>query len=415
MTGQHVQFRRYLSENFDSYLKILERMVDINSFTANAEGVNRLGDFTDQTFAELEFVPNRFRSSNGTYGDHLVLSRRGRRGKNGPSLALVSHLDTVFPADEERRNDFHWRPEGDRIYGPGTVDIKGGTLIIFMMLSLLRHEARNLFEDVNWTILLNASEEVLAQDFGSLCREHIPDDALACLVFEGGRIKRHRFAAVTSRKGRFTWRIESKGRAAHAGSSHTKGANAVVQLARTLSRVAELTDPKRQITFNVATVAGGTVINRVPHQAVASGEARAYLPEVLDEGAEQLSQLAQEVDVISAKDGYPCKLEIEVSEKWAPWPPNEGSERLLGIWQHAGEELGVEVRGESRGGLSDGNQTWDFVPTLDGLGPAGGNAHCSERSDDGSKDQEFVWRESFVPKCMLNTVAIMELIRESGK
>ena len=52
-----------------------------------------------------------------------MLTRRGRWAK---SIALVSHLDTVFPPEEEARNGFHWQPDGDRIYGPGTHDIKGG-------------------------------------------------------------------------------------------------------------------------------------------------------------------------------------------------------------------------------------------------------------------------------------------------
>jgi glutamate carboxypeptidase len=48
--------------------------------------------------------------------------------------------------------------------------------------------------------------------------------------------------------------------------------------------------------------------------------------------------------------------------------------------------------------------------TLDGLGPSGENAHCSERSEDGSKEQEYVLASSFVPKAVLNTVAIIGLI-----
>jgi glutamate carboxypeptidase len=69
---------------------------------------------------------------------------------------------------------------------------------------------------------------------------------------------------------------------------------------------------------------------------------------------------------------------------------------------------------EERGGLSDGNPLWDFVPTLDGLGPWGENDHCSERSADGKKLPEFVEISSFVPKAALNTVAILNLAEEAG-
>ena len=61
-------------------------------------------------------------------------------------------------------------------------------------------------------------------------------------------------------------------------------------------------------------------------------------------------------------------------------------------------------------GLSDGNLTWQTIPTIDGLGPAGGNSHCSERSPDGSKEQEYVTVSSYVPKALLNVMAIKKLI-----
>ena len=82
---------------------------------------------------------------------------------------------------------------------------------------------------------------------------------------------------------------------------------------------------------------------------------------------------------------------------------------LASVWQQAGEELGLRISPEERGGLSDANLIWDAVPTLDGLGPWGDNDHCSERSADGSKVPEFVEVSSFVPKAALNVTAILKL------
>jgi glutamate carboxypeptidase len=95
-----------------------------------------------------------------------------------------------------------------------------------------------------------------------------------------------------------------------------------------------------------------------------------------------------------------------------PWPRNPQTERLLGVWQATARDLGYQANPEERAGLSDGNYFWAELPTLDGLGPAGGNAHCSERSADGSKDQEYVLRASFVPKALLNTMAILRLLAQ---
>ncbi len=69
----------------------------------------------------------------------------------------------------------------------------------------------------------------------------------------------------------------------------------------------------------------------------------------------------------------------------------------------------------SPGGLSDSNYHFHHLPCVDGLGPAGGSAHCSERSDDGTKTQEFINKKAIVPKMAINTLAIIELIKNSNK
>jgi acetylornithine deacetylase/succinyl-diaminopimelate desuccinylase-like protein len=176
--------QEHFSLNLPDYLAALRQMVEINSFTAHAAGVNELGQVTATLFAQLGFKAEFVQSAIAHYGKHLVLTRNGRANQ---TIGLVSHLDTVFPAEEEQRNSFHWREEGDRIYGPGTVDIKGGTVLIYMMLDALRTHAPEQFEAINWVILVDASEEAEAEDFGQLCIDRLEGpDTLACLIFEGG-------------------------------------------------------------------------------------------------------------------------------------------------------------------------------------------------------------------------------------
>src|SRR5258708_6461736 len=205
---------------------------------------------------------------------------------------MISHLGTVFPAEEEARNHFHWQSEGDRIYGPGTHDIKGGTVMMWLVLSALRAQAPAEFEDVTWRLFLNSSEETLSHDFGEICRARFDRHTLAGLVLEAeGRLGEERLVVV-SRKGRATWRVTVSGRGAHAGGKHPHGANAIVQLGGTLQQIAGLTDYARGLTFNAATVSGGTVLNRVPHEAVAEGEFRAFRPDVYAEAKASLLALA---------------------------------------------------------------------------------------------------------------------------
>jgi glutamate carboxypeptidase len=160
----------------------------------------------------------------------------------------------------------------------------------------------------------------------------------------------------------------------------------------------------------VATVAGGTVLNRVPHEAVAEGEFRAFSPEVYEQTKAMLIGMAGTGDVRAKTDRFACDIRVEILTESRPWPRNAATDRLYEIWRQAGELTGQPTNLQERGGLSDGNLIWDAVPTLDGLGPWGDNSHCSERSADGSKLPEFVACSSLVPKAAANTIAILKLL-----
>jgi glutamate carboxypeptidase len=403
----NAQLTTFLDQKLLPTLDLLKQMIAINSFTANKDGVNELSRFTASAFAKLGFTAEFVPSTNPDFGDHLVMTRKG---KSRRTIGLISHLDTVFPPEEEKRNNFSWRISGDKIYGPGTMDIKGGTAMMHLVLSAMREIYPQDFEETNWVLLLNSSEEALSYDFGKLCLNCLPPDTLAALVFEAGVREGNIFEMVTARKGRATFRVTAEGRGAHAGGDHERGANAIIQLAHTAQRIAALTDYSKELTFNVGNMSGGTVANRVPHHAVAELEMRAFSPEIFNAGVEALNKLSNDIVVRAAADHAPCRVTIEKLSETPPWPRNEMTESLLRVWQETGKSLGLKVIREERGGLSDGNHICHKIPTLDGLGPRGDNAHCSEQSADGSKEQEFVEVSSFVPKAALNIEAIKKLL-----
>ncbi len=408
MTQQDLKqpLSEYLQENLPFYLDMLKQMVAINSFTANPKGVNSVGELTAEFFTELGFTPRYIPAVNPLFGRHVVLTRPGRKPHK---IGLVSHLDTVFTKEEEVRNNFFWQEVGDKIYGPGTNDIKGGTVMIYMVLAALRKFVPELYNDVTWVILLNAAEEELVEDFGRICQRVLSEHGLACLVFESGEQNERGYSIVTSRKGRADYRIVIEGRGAHAGSNHKDGANALVQLAHTIQKVAALTDYERELTYNVGVATGGTVVNRVPHQATAMVEMRTFSPEVFRDGVAKMLALNGQSDVTSAEGDFTTGVSIKLRNETAPWGPNEESDSLLKIWQEAAKNLEQKVFPEARGGLSDGNWVWRTVPTIDGLGPIGGCSHCSQQAPEINKEQEYVLRSSFVPKAMLNVQAIIKL------
>jgi glutamate carboxypeptidase len=404
----------YLQKRLPVYIDLLRQMVEINSFTTNSIGVNQLGKLTLKAFDSLGFKPEFIQSINPNFGKHLFLyhsalaPRTSANTNVGNSIALVSHLDTVFSSDEEMKNQFFFRQSGDKIYGPGTVDIKGGTVMIFMVLDAMTNFYPREFEQLNWIICLDASEETASEDFGMLCKDRLLPDCMACLIFEGGTPDQAGYPLVTSRKGRAEFLVSVEGRGAHAGNFHKQGVNAIVQLSDTIKKIASYTDYAQHITFNVGVVNGGTVVNRVPHHAEAQVEMRAFSPQIFETGLQKMLSLDGSLGITS-QNGFPCQVYVKCVSRNAPWPRNSKTDWLFEIWSNAAEAIGARVLPEERGGLSDGNLLWDSIPVLDGLGPSGANAHCSEYSSDSSKDQEYALLSSFIPKALLNITAIASL------
>lgn len=390
--------------------RFLQDLVEINSLTTHREGVARVGERVAAQFGPLGFTPTYLPHPSPAYGDHLILRRPSIAGL--PTVALIAHLDTVFSAEEETRNDFHWREEGTRIYGPGTNDIKGGIALIFLMLAALRDSAPEHFHSTNWVVLCNACEETDSEDFGKVCREQLPADTRACLLFEADGALDDTFSLVTSRKGRATFRVDVQGRGAHAGGRHFRGANAITQLSRLVETLESLTNHTRDLTVNVGTISGGTVLNRVPETATASLEMRAFSVAAYEEAKDRILSLSGEGDLrsLDPNDPYACHIEVTLLDETQPWPSNPGSESLAALWESAGRDLDRSVALKPRGGLSDGNVLWNHFPTLDGLGPQGDFAHCSERDPATGKEQEYVETRTFIPKTLLNLLALQKLL-----
>jgi len=379
----------------------LRRMVEINSFTTNRAGIDAVGQLTADCFAPLGFTAEFVPAQNPTHGPHLFLRRPGADASAKP-IVLVTHLDTVFPPEEEAQNDFRWQVEGDRIYGPGTVDNKGGTALIWLMLRTMQDVLPALFEQTHWLIAANSADEVIGSDFAQGTQACCPTGAQCVLVFEGGPRDAEGYHLVTARKGRLEYQITCTGRGAHAGSNHALGINAVVELARVLPQVHALTNPALGLTVNVASLHGGTVLNRVPHQAVAELEMRAFEPQVLADAAAALEALAGPTEA-------GAEIRVECLGRTAAWPGGSATDALFTAWHQAGAVMGLPVQRMARGGLSDANYLCTLAPTLDALGPSGSNAHCSERSADGHKQPEYVDTDSFVPKTVMNLLALKNL------
>jgi len=413
MAGKNLEkiFRENITSRAPEAWTALERLVACNSLTGNASGVDRCGGLVREMFRDLGFHERIIRSKDHDRGSHVILTHPGQ---GSHEIVLVSHLDTVYSSEEEEANEFRWREEAGRIYGPGVIDIKGGIVMIHLVLRVLAESAPRLFEAVGWRVLLNAAEETGSEDFPALAREQVGPHTLACLVFEHGHPRGDRASSITvSRRGCGRFRIEAQGRQAHSGSGHHRGASAISEIARLITLIENSTDPAKGLTFNVGVVRGGSVINSVPDQAIALVDMRADDPDVFAQAVRKIQGLAGEGSVRSRSDGFPCQVKVTTLPAYPPWPGNPGSKQLAEVYQSAAESLGSSITAEHRLGASDGCHLWDLAPTLDGLGPLGENIHCAKHDPPSGKYQESLIAASLEERAMLNLLALAALIEGS--
>lgn len=341
----------------------LAALVEVNSFTENPEGGRRVGALLREVLA----VPGLFAEVvfSRRYADHLVFRSRGKEGV--APIALVGHLDTVFPPGKFEG----YRKDGALRRGPGVLDMKGGLVVIAWALKALAASG-GLDAIPPLRVVVVSDEEVGSPEGAHVIRNAI-GGAQACLVFESGRMGD---AIITRRKGTGAVKALAHGRAAHAGNAHQEGANALWALARFIDAVQQLTDYPRGLTVNVGRVVGGQGKNTVPDLAEADVDLRFCTRR---EG-EELLQRFHEVGAQAAAGIPGTRIELTGGVSREPLERSEASAALMGAYGSCAHLSGLGTsEAPLIGGGSDASTSSGMgIPSIDGLGPRGKGFHTVE-------------------------------------
>jgi glutamate carboxypeptidase len=276
-------------------------------------------------------------------------------GKGSGRLLLLGHVDTVVAHEAH----LPLRRDGERLYGPGTSDMKGGVVLSLGVMRALA-EAPAGFAEL--AVLLVTDEEWRTHSFRH-ARGLASYDA--CLCFEAGeRGPDGEEGVVVKRKAAGTLRVLATGRSAHSGSAPDAGANALLALAEVALRLSEHHAPQGPERLSVVptVLRSGSAFNVVP----AEGEL------ILDLRAESAAAFDAVVAAVPVSVG-----EVAVkSVMERVWPGMDTREAARGLLESASARLGRRIVGVPRGGASDASHFAPEIPlTVDGLGPRGGGAH----------------------------------------
>jgi glutamate carboxypeptidase len=346
--------RRWVGERQPRWLEALEELVRCESPSRDPLAIEACARIVERLF-RTEVLPTDARLIEGVGCPSLVL-RWGDR--EHPPTLLLGHLDTVW-----EKGSFHprYQVSAGRVQGPGVFDMKGGVVVALAALTGLR-SAGALSGGL--TLLLTGDEEVGSD----ASRELIEAESRGCravLVLEpplGQAVK-------VARKGVGGYRVTVRGRAAHAGLEPERGVNSLVAIAPLVAQVAALARPELGTTVSPTVLQAGTRTNVIPAQAVLEIDVRFATAAEADRVSEAMQKL--KVTVPEAA------LEVTGGANRPPFEP-DSSRALFALAREVASELNwSELEGAAVGGGSDGNFTAALgVPTLDGLGIVGGNAHA---------------------------------------
>ncbi|MBZ5682308.1 MAG: M20 family metallopeptidase [Acidobacteriia bacterium] len=337
-------------------VETIRELVEIESPSDNKAAADRMGMFLAEKFRTLSGTLRLHRAER--YGDHLQFSLPGR-GTAKPVL-LLGHFDTVYPLGT--LETMLCGIAGDRLHGPGVLDMKSGIALMFYAIEALQNWHGGLPRPV--TIFLVSDEEV-GSESSRKTTEALARESAAVLVLEPGA----GLAVKTARKGVGEYTLKVKGVAAHAGLDPGKGHSAILELARQVAAVSKLNDLRKGLSVNVGLIQGGTRTNVIAAQATADIDVRI-------KSAKQAATMDRRLRALKAFDKH-CQLEITGGINRMPMERTAGVAALYGKAQAIAKQIGWKLQEAAVGGGSDGNFTAGIgIPTLDGMGGVGEGAHA---------------------------------------
>lgn len=343
---QLTDINKWVQEQSPAIKTALRELVEINTYTANTEGVDA-GMDTLSTLAEsLGFTVKTVNER------HRLICSGNNTTK--PRIMLISHMDTVFPPD----GDFlHFEEDEDGfVHGPGTGDIKGGIVIgLWAMLALSK-----LVDDYDVQMIVSADEEKGSPTIRDwYINGHI--DADYCIGLEPGFPQGELspevdLGVVYQRRGYGSYYFTVNGDACHSGSPHL-GVDAIESYARRVIDLKALSDWDNGMSVTVGMGNGGISPNTV------SGTMKGTVSwrfERLEDGQRiqrEIEAIFDRTYITNEESGKSDSVDYEMDTFIPPMERSEDNQKLIDIVLGESQRLEQNVVAIARGGGSDANWT----------------------------------------------------------
>jgi glutamate carboxypeptidase len=344
---------------FDSetMLQGLRAWVECESPTWDAGAVDRMLDIAARDMAIMGASIERIAGRQGFGG--CVRARFPHPKQGEPGILIAGHLDTVHPVGT-LETKLQWRREGNKCFGPGIYDMKGGG---YLALEAIRQLARASFTTpLPITVLFTPDEEVGTPSTRDIIEAEAARNKFV-LVPEPGRSNN---GVVTGRYAIARFNLEATGKPSHAGAMLSAGRSAIREMARQILAIDAMTT--EDATFSVGVVHGGQWVNCVATTCTGEALSMAKRQPDLDRAVERMLALSGTANDVT--------FTVTRGVTRPVWEPDAATMALYEKARGLAKAMGKELPHASAAGGSDANFTGAMgIPTLDGLGVRGADPH----------------------------------------
>lgn len=400
------QAKALMKGYFDSYVADLRTITNIDSGTGDAEGSRKIAEFLK---GKLEPMGAKVEFRSNARSTHVIARFKG---EGRLKLLLMAHTDTVFLKGDAAKRPFRMDAQR-RAYGPGVGDDKATVMQTVYAMQVLKDLDHRKYGEI---VLYFDGEEETGSDLTEAIIKELSAKVDAVLVLDTARPN---WGIVTKRKGRAEYEIKVSGRSGHAGNAAHHAASAVMELGYQLTKLHQLASPlpkdpgaftresleQRGIKEHGQFVPANTInvgviqtpnqkLNVIPDQAVAKLEVRCFETKEQERLDRAIRALAKQPTV----GGTTVTVTGEMTG--TPMEKTPAVQVLVDAYRDVVKrEYGAEVIEYSAGGLTDGNISSPYAPTIDALGIENYDEHT---------DREWVDLNTVEPR----TVALVGLIQE---
>jgi glutamate carboxypeptidase len=376
-----MNFFHYYKSRQGEMINLLKELVSCESPSSDKEAVDKCSRLVIKEFERVGAKMTRIPQED--VGDlYLMEFKTGPSKVKRNQILILTHVDTVWPIGKLTTMPFHI--SGNRVFGPGVLDMKAGLVILIHALRTLYE--LNMHPQREIAVFINSSEETGHEASEEMIRRLVrKSTCVLCLEpgLPGGTLK-------TQRKGRIVARLCAKGKTAHAGSPE-EGINAIEELMVQIKKLSRL--KTKNTTINIGIISGGENANTVPSEAYATLDIRFWKHSQSIKVKDHLKHLAATLPG--------ARISYTIEKQTPPMEHTAASARLFSRVKQIANSINIELKAGKTGGGSDASIASNLnIATLDGLGPEGGGIHA---------ENEYVLIPSLIERVVLLTEIFLNL------